>query len=170
MDNQIAFLDVRLTRRTDGSLQRAVRRRKTWTPQYTNFKSFIPIRLKQNVVRCLTSRARDICSEDTLEPELVSIKSIFRENGYPDRFTERNMRPLPVMTPVATVARKKLFICLAFKGDPAAEVVTRRITSALKTTYFAAELRCTFRSQPILPGANKDKLPMMTSFMLICSF
>ena len=48
--------------------------------------------------------------------------------------------------------------------------VTRRITSALKSTFFAAELRCTFRSQPILSVQNKDKLPQLTSSMLVYSF
>ena len=170
VNNQLAFLDVRLTRRIDGSLQRDVYRRKTWNGQYTNFKSFVPIRQKQNLVRCITFRARNICSDDTLEQELAFIKNIFRENGYPDRFIEKNMRPVSTEAPVTTVARKKLFICLPFNGDPAAEAVTRRITSALKATFYAADLRCTFRSRPILSVQNKDKLPQLTSSMVIYSF
>ena len=48
--------------------------------------------------------------------------------------------------------------------------MTRRITCALKSTFFAADLRCTFRSQPIFSVQNKDKLPQLTSSMLIYSF
>ena len=63
VNNQLDFLDVRLTRRTNGSLQRSVCRKKTWNGQYTNFNSFVPIKQKQNLVRCLTYRARNICPE-----------------------------------------------------------------------------------------------------------
>ena len=98
------------------------------------------------------------------------MKDIFRGEGYLDRSIERNMHPLSVTRVEATVARKQLFICLPFRGDQAAEAVTRRISSALKSIFFAAELHCTFRSQPILSGQNKDKLPMLTSSMVIYSF
>nr|VZI38101.1 unnamed protein product [Spirometra erinaceieuropaei] len=41
-DNEIAFLDILLHRQEDGSVQRRVIRKKTWTGQYVNFRSFAP--------------------------------------------------------------------------------------------------------------------------------
>ncbi|CAH8627432.1 unnamed protein product, partial [Dicrocoelium dendriticum] len=92
-DGQLSFLDVHLSRRTDGSILRKTNRKKTWTGQYTNFSSFVPLKYKRNLVHCLTSRARKICSEDALEDEMKSIQNTLRENGYPERFIQRNMQP-----------------------------------------------------------------------------
>ena len=92
-NNQLAFLDVNLTRTVDGTAQQSVHRKKTHSGQYINFNNFVPMRYKRNLIKNLTARARKICSEDTLGAELQHLKDIFRENGYPERFIERNMRP-----------------------------------------------------------------------------
>ena len=81
VDDQLDFLDVTLIRRTNGTLQRSVCRKKTWNGQYTNFQSFVPIKQKRNLVRCLTFRARNICSEDKLEQELAFIRNSSLEKG-----------------------------------------------------------------------------------------
>ena len=65
-NNEFAFLDVSLTRRADGSIRRSIYRKQTHSGQYINFNSFVPIRLKRNLITNLMSRARYICSEDTL--------------------------------------------------------------------------------------------------------
>ena len=49
--NSIPFLDILITRREDGSIQRSIYRKSTWTGQYLNFHSFCPIRYKQGLVR-----------------------------------------------------------------------------------------------------------------------
>ena len=88
-NNEFAFLDVSLTRRPDGNIRWSVYRKKTYSGQYINFNSFVPIRLKRNLVSNLTFRARYICSEDTLTAELDNLKNIFMDNGYPNRFIEK---------------------------------------------------------------------------------
>ena len=49
-DGQLAFLDVCLKRRPDGTVQRTVFRKATWTDQYMHFKSFVPMKHKANLV------------------------------------------------------------------------------------------------------------------------
>ena len=56
-DEEIHFLDVVLTRRSDGSSKEAVHRKAIWNDQYLHFSSFIPMRIKRNLIHCLTDRA-----------------------------------------------------------------------------------------------------------------
>nr|VZI49542.1 unnamed protein product [Spirometra erinaceieuropaei] len=85
--NEIAFLDVLLHRQEDGSIQRRVFRKKTWTGQCINFHSIDPLNIKRNLVQELAARVRRICSPETIEAELQQLQNTHRENGYPDRPT-----------------------------------------------------------------------------------
>ncbi|CAH8586016.1 unnamed protein product [Dicrocoelium dendriticum] len=169
-DNRLPYLDVLLTRRPDGSIQRQVYRKPTWIGQYTNFYSFVPMRYKRNLVHCLTSRARRICTEDTLDAELMFIQNTLRENGYPDRFILRNLLEKPKPVAVLTAPKKELFIRLPFKGDAATERLTRSLSAAVKSTFPAASLKCVFSTEPLIRSQNKDKLPMLTTSMVIYQF
>ncbi|BHF85218.1 hypothetical protein SprV_1002838100 [Sparganum proliferum] len=90
-DNEIAFLDVLLHRQEDGSIQRKVFRKKTWTGQYLNFHSLVPLNIKRNLVQGLAARVRRICSPEVIEEELQHLRKTLCENGYPDRFIYRNI-------------------------------------------------------------------------------
>ncbi|BHF85740.1 hypothetical protein SprV_1002891200 [Sparganum proliferum] len=89
-DNEIAFLDVLLHRQEDGSIQRKVFRKKTWTGQYLNLHSLVPLNIKRNLVQGLAARVRRICSPKVIDEELQHLRNTLRENGYPDRFVLRN--------------------------------------------------------------------------------
>jgi hypothetical protein len=69
-NNQLNFLDVSVIRTGDGSFRRRVYRKPTWTGQYTHFLSFVPLKQKRNLIRCLTQRAIRICSGEYLKDEL----------------------------------------------------------------------------------------------------
>ena len=90
-DSSFNFLDVKLSKRPDGSLKRSVHRKSTWTGQYTNFHSFVPLRQKRTLVQTLAHRARRICSLDALDDELSLIARVLEENGYRERFVVRNI-------------------------------------------------------------------------------
>ena len=85
-NDQFPFLDVLLIKRNDGSLQRTVYRKPIRVDQYAHFNSFVPLRFKRNLVRYLPSRAKNICTIDTLNKKLQFTGSTLRENGYPDKF------------------------------------------------------------------------------------
>ncbi|BHF60198.1 hypothetical protein SprV_0100316100 [Sparganum proliferum] len=78
----LPLLDVLLNRRSDGSSRRSVYRKKTWSGQYTNFASFVPLQEKRNLVGCLAQRDRKICSTDSIEEELRKLQELPRENGW----------------------------------------------------------------------------------------
>ncbi|BHF82949.1 hypothetical protein SprV_0802608900 [Sparganum proliferum] len=110
----LPFLDVLLNRRSDGSIRRSVYRKKTWSGQYTNFASFVPLQQKRNLVRCLAQRARKICSTDSIEEELRKIQDLLRENGYPDRFIAKNLAERPAKPATLTAEKKTLFLKVPF--------------------------------------------------------
>ncbi|BHF80485.1 hypothetical protein SprV_0702361300 [Sparganum proliferum] len=112
--NEIAFLDVLLHRQEDGSIQRRVFRKKTWTGQYFNFHSFGPLNIKRNLVQGLAVRVRRICSPEAIEEELQQLRNTLWENGYPDRFILRNIGERAAKPTVAIAEKKELFIRLPF--------------------------------------------------------
>ena len=168
--DQINFLDVRLMKREDGSIQRSVHRKNTWNGQYIHFESFVPLKQKRNLIKCLTIRARRICTEDTIESELKTLEEIFVQNGYPFRFVKRNMESV-VQTPEKfTAEKKKVYITLPFKGDTITEIVTRRLQTAIESTYPAAQLCISFRGNTVTRINLKDTLPRLTTSYCVYSF
>ena len=169
-EDKFSFLDVLLTRMPDGAITRRVHRKATWKGQYTHFHSFVPIRHKQNLVRCLAHRARRICSRETVNEELSLIRNVLHDNGYPDRFIDRNIGEREGKHSVATVPKKDLFLKLPFKGDVATEILTRRLRNAVSSTYYSANLRCVFSCSSLINTCTKDKLPLLTSSMVVYLF
>nr|VZI17964.1 unnamed protein product [Spirometra erinaceieuropaei] len=169
-DNEIAFLDVLLHRQEDGSIQRRVFRKKTWTGQYINFHSFVPLNIKRNLVQGLAAKMRRICSPETIEAELQHLQNTLRENGYPDRFILRNIGERIAKPTVATAEKKDVFIRLPFAGDAASKIVRRRLTTAVTRAFPAANLRVCFTNSPLLRLGGKDRLPLEATSMCIYSF
>ncbi|BHF78924.1 hypothetical protein SprV_0602204100 [Sparganum proliferum] len=144
----LPFLDVLLNRGPDGSNRKSVYRRKTWSEQYMDFASFVP----------LQQRARKICSTDSIEEGLGKIQDLLRENGYTNRFIAKNMAERPAKPTTLTAKKKTLSLKVPFQGDAASELLRRRLDQAVSRTF------------PILRGEGKDKLPPQTTSMCIYSF
>ena len=166
----IAFLDVCVERRIDGTLKRSIHRKPTWVGQYTHFSSFVPMQHKRNLVRCLVHRARNICTDDTLDDELAFIHNTLRLNGYPDRFIVKHMKSMPRKPSKIGVEKKLLHMNLAFKGDVTSELLVRRLSKVVDSTFPAAKLKLTFSTFPLLKPQLKDRLPSSTTSMCIYQF
>ncbi|CAI2738781.1 unnamed protein product [Dicrocoelium dendriticum] len=169
-DRSFHFLDVNMKRLDDGSLQRGVYRKRTWNGQYTNFYSFVPLRSKRNLIFSLTSRAERICSNDTLSEELQRIRLTLKENGYPDGFIKANMEPRRKSPVTLTAEKKPIFLQLPYKGEIVAEVLSRRISRALRHTFPAAKMQIHFTSSPMVKTNPKDKRPVHANSMCVYSF
>ena len=126
-NDQFPFLDVLLIRRDDGSLQRTVYRKPTWVGQCTHFNSFVPLRFKRNLVRCLSSRARNNCTDDTLNEELQFIGSTLRENGYSDQFISKNIKHKSEEPITMQVEKNWLHMKLNFKGNINHEILSKKL-------------------------------------------
>ena len=170
-NNQLHFLDVQLTRRSDGTIKRGIYRKPTWSGQYTNFLSFVAMRYKRNLVKCLANRVQKICSVDCIEHELRQIRQILLENGYPEAFLDRHLKCHPTaQDTIQTVEKLPLYLSLPFRGDLAADTLTKRLYTSLRRTFNAAVLRLHFHSNRLLQTNLKDRIPVLDSSMIIYSF
>ena len=55
-DNKLSFLDVLLTRTTDGSIVESIYRKPTFSGLYVKWDSFVPKSYKKGLVNCLVFR------------------------------------------------------------------------------------------------------------------
>ncbi|VDP80767.1 unnamed protein product [Echinostoma caproni] len=85
-------------------------------------------------------------------------------------FVNRNWSKTIKQVDTDRAEKKTLIIKLPFKGDPAAEKVSRVLSAVVKTTFNAAKLTCVFSTSPIIRCQNKGNLPMLTSSMLSYQF
>lgn len=170
MDGSFHFLDVQLDKRADGSLKRSIYRKPTWSGQYTNFNSFVPLKQKRNLIYCLTSRAKKICSEDALDQELLTIANILRLNGFPDRFITKHINQNRSPVEAVTVQKKPVYLSLPFKGDLLADRLNRRIYTSLNRTYPAAKLCSWFTTKRMISFNLKDRVPVHAQNMVVYSF
>ena len=74
-NNQLPFLDVKISRLVDGTQEREVFM-KPWTSQYTHFSSFVPLCQKRNLIRCLIRRST------TLYTQYHSGRAMFSEGDF----------------------------------------------------------------------------------------
>ena len=169
-ENSIPFLDVLLTRRPDMTLKRSVYKKSTWTGQYTNFNSFVPLKYKRNLIRTLFHRALKLCTEDTLANEIELIKNTLKLNGYPDKFIDAQLLQSKNKVVISSAPKKPIYLTLPYKGDIAAEILERKLHKAVEKTFRAARLHLTFTTRSILRPNSKDKLPSLTTSMCIYKF
>ena len=88
---QLIFLDV-LVEKRDSSFLTSFNRKPTFTRLYLNWHSFAPKFTKLNLIRCLSYRVLNICSECKIDNELRAIKDIFTDNGYPEDVIDSNIK------------------------------------------------------------------------------
>ena len=85
-NNSIAFLDVTVLRKTDGSFDTDIHRKKTDTNVYLNWNSCAPRSWKIGTLKGLVRRAFLVCSTaEFRRKEINHLKSVFKNNGFPSR-------------------------------------------------------------------------------------
>ena len=91
IEGRIPFMDVDI-KKAGNELSRIVYRKPTFTGLYTRWESFCPKVQKINLIKCLVQRAIKICSPGKLSTELDQLRTILRDNGYPDNIVERTFK------------------------------------------------------------------------------
>ena len=88
-NNKFNFLDIQMSVKQDGSIETSVYLKPTDKGIYPNFQSHIPEQYKKSVINSLVIRALKYSSTELiLKAELVRIKQVLSNNGYPQKFTE----------------------------------------------------------------------------------
>ena len=83
VEGHLAFLDTKISRKEDGTIDIAIYRKPTHTDQYLHFDSHHPISHKLSVIRTLTHRAEvAVTNPQEKEKEIHHIKSALNNCGY----------------------------------------------------------------------------------------
>ena len=82
VNDSIAFSDIFITRRPDGTTKRLIYRKPTWSRQHLNFHSFSPSKYKANLIRTLFYQARKICTDDSLSEEVENLVKIYAKTAF----------------------------------------------------------------------------------------
>jgi hypothetical protein len=92
-NNQLAFLDILLTRTDDGTIQTQVYRKKTHTDQLLNYNSNHPTQHKISCIKTLFNRIDTHCN--TKQAERNYLYSAFIKNNYPRNFINKVLTKTP---------------------------------------------------------------------------
>ena len=133
-DNKLSFLDVLLTRTTDGSIVTSIYRKPTFSGLYMKWDSFVPKSYKKGLVNCLVFRAWKLCSSYVLfHSEILFVKELLMSNGYPanfidsivHRFLSKQFSNTDVIQPYGP-HKRRVYLCLPYVGELATNKFARQ--------------------------------------------
>ena len=120
-DRSLAFLDIDICR-CNNKLETSVHRKSTFSGVYTNYGSFIATEYKSSLITTLLYRSFTIVSDyHKLHEEIVKLKSVLRQNGYPARFLDKIIskfldKSFEKQVTITTVRKKILRLVLPYLG------------------------------------------------------
>ena len=145
VNNRIAFLDVDISKNSDGTFSTEVHRKMTDTNIYLNWSSFAPETWKIGTLKGLFRRAHLICSTEAgLNKELKHLKYVFtRINNYPSKVVnnalhqvvktlerERSMETVPQLTSEPSPSNESAeeddvfpYMTLPYKGQKGEDII-----------------------------------------------
>ncbi|CAH8616881.1 unnamed protein product [Schistosoma rodhaini] len=90
-----------------------------------------------------------------------------RENGYPEKFINKNITSKSDHKECLIVNKKPLYIRLQFRGDTPSEMLRLKLRRSIERTFNACELQLMFSTRPMITPTLKDKLlRLATSFCI----
>ena len=170
--NTLPFLDV-LVERHQSNFVTSIYRKPTFSGLYLSWDSFAPKARKINLIKCLTFRALNICSDSKIEGELQVITDIFKNNGYPEEVISHNIH--------LTVSKFKnkrrtfgppkcpVYFRLPWIG-PASQTFASKIVNSVSRCYNAVEVRTILTTRAAFRSFHKDVLPITQQSLLIYKF
>ena len=171
-NDQLPFLDV-LVESGDSSFLTSVYRKPTFTGLYLDWHSFAPKSRKLNLIRCLSYRALNICSECKIENELKAIKDIFIDNRYPVDVIDNNIKHTVTKfkntNKVFGPPKCPVYFRLPWVGF-ASESFANKIASSVYHCYHAVNLRLIFTLRQAFNSTNENKLPIFKQSNIIYKF
>lgn len=130
----------------------------------------MPRQRKISLVKTLVRRAVAICSTGRLDQELVNIKNIFLDNGYPGHVIDNAITSqLSEKTPSTNPQKCPVYLRLPYIGNISTNF-ERTIKKTIGDTYFACQTRIIFTTRPMIQPCLKDKLPTQTKSNVIYEF
>ena len=138
-DGTIAFLDVNVIKKDDGTFTTSVYRKKTDTNLYINWKAFAPKQWKIGTLKGMFRRAFLICSEqEGLDAEISHLKHVFiKINGYPKKVVYETLAQIARWNEerIAAAAAAQLLQGATAEGTTTAEVPEEEIHPYISLPY-----------------------------------
>ena len=176
-NNKLSFLDT-LIFKCNNKFNSSVFRKPTFSGLGLSFFSFCSFKFKVNAIKTLIYRGFHVCSSyAAMDTEFKFLRTFFHSNGFPSKiiecyiskFLSKQLQPKP--TPVASVARDKLYFTLPFVGHHSEKL--RKDLTALLGQYLPS-----IAFNPILINKfkiascfnYKDKLPKGSRSSVIYKF
>lgn len=108
-NDSLAFLDVLIIRKQDGTFGHTVHRKSTHTNRYLNGNSHHHPANFTSVVASLINRAQKICDSEHLQDELNHIDKVLKENNYSAKMRKWKQKP-PSKNNVDRKSEKRAFL------------------------------------------------------------
>ena len=91
-DSMLPFLDILITRH-ENNISTTVYRKTTHSGVYSHYTSFIPARMKRQLIYTLVDRAWKLCSSYELwHLEMVNLKTMMMSNGYTENYVDGQIK------------------------------------------------------------------------------
>jgi len=122
---------------------------------------FGPPKRKTNLIGTLVHRALNICSKNKLQQELDYIRSILRDNGYPENIINTSISKKITQfqeQPKEGPQKCPGYLRLSWIGNVSL-IFEKQTKSAKKECYSAVQRRIIFSTKKILPAIYKDLVP-----------
>ena len=150
-------------RKADGSIATRIYHKPTWTGQYANFHSFVPITYKRNLVRNLANRIFRLTSTELQEDDIRLLKVTLGRNGYPKAFLEKHCKAKEIVRNNADTTTT-VPLRIQFRGDGAAEVFKQKVNRTIRQACPTIRVRYIFTSRTLMTLQTKDRLTFMATF------
>ena len=172
VNDALSFLDVSVLRNRNDIATTRLHFKPTWSGQYINFYSFVPMTVKRNLVSNLANRVCMISNTEFKRADWDIIAKALSSNGYPKSFIEHNSKVWPrnPMNETDAEEPRKVLLRLQFRGEAAAQLLKRRIERTLHTNCHNVKLRPVFTSRTLIPTQTKDLLPVMSTPNVVYQF
>ena len=171
-NNTINFLDVSI-QREDNNIITDIYRKPTFTGEAMKWSSFSPSSSKTKLISTLVDRAMKICSPSRLNSEILRLKTLFRQNGYPDEVVEKTiMRKLlkkPDDDELTDNNFRHVYLRLPYIGQTSHRY-GKIMSRAISETYDSVRLKCIFQTRKVPVKSSKDVLPTLCKSNVIYLF
>ena len=173
-NNQLAFLDVSVTR-TDDGFATNLYRKGTFSGVFTNFFSSISIQFKSCLITTLLYRCYQLSStSERFHKEVERIRSILAKNAYPLEFIDQCITAFlnkRYKAPIHTVEKRSQLIVLPYLGKLSLEI-RNRLKKYVAKHISNVKVMVIFRSQRRLKTLFrfKDSLPQQLQSFIVYKF
>ena len=157
----LSFLDVKVDK-SEKQFQTSVYRKPTFTGRYMRWDSFGPSERKTNLIETLVHRALVICSPGKVKQELDCIRSILKNNGYPETIINSSIsKKISRFQLLPKEGPKKcpVYLKLPWVGSISRKF-EKQVKSNVQNCFRAVDPRVIFLIRKILSLIYKDAVPI----------